>query len=211
MNELREIIGNNIAELRSRRGMTQTRLAEILNYTDKAVSKWERGEAVPDIGVLKQIADYFGVTVDFLLRAEHTVDELPLAVPPLRSNKLVISLISMSGAWLIATLVFAVMLSFGIEAFAPWLCYIYAIPVTFILALVFNSIWGVRRLNFILWSLILWSAVLSAYLTLAVVFGMNVWVLFITGVPAQIILAFLPVIRTRKRTAQKEVSPGDPT
>ena len=47
--------------------MTQIELAEILNYSDKAVSKWERGESVPDISVLKQIADIFGVTVDYLL------------------------------------------------------------------------------------------------------------------------------------------------
>ena len=197
MNELREIIGNNIAELRSRAQLTQTKLAELLNYSDKAVSKWERAEAVPDVAVLKQIADYFGVTVDYLLRAEHTADELPTVLPPLRSNKLVISLISMAGAWLVATMVFAILLSCDVKTFAPWLCYIYAIPVTFILAIVFNSVWGVRRLNFIIWSLILWSGVLSVYLTAAVVFKTNLWILFITGIPAQIIFFFLPVIRTR--------------
>ena len=197
VSELREIIGNNIADLRTKAHLTQTRLAELLNYSDKAVSKWERGEAVPDVAVLKQIADYFGVTLDYLVRAEHTADEIPTSLPPVRSNKLVISLISMAGAWLVATLVFALLLSLNIQAFAPWLVYIYAIPITFILAIVFNSVWGVRRLNFILWSLILWSGVWSVYLTSAVVFGINLWILFITAIPAEIILLFLPGIRTR--------------
>ncbi len=198
MDELREIIGKNIAELRSGKAMTQTRLAELLNYSDKAVSKWERGEAVPDVAVLKQIADYFGVTVDYLLRAEHAADELPPPSHPRRSNKLFITLIAISGAWLIATLAFAALVSVGTGDFAPWLCYIYAIPVTFILAIVFNSVWGLRRLNFIIWSFILWSSVVAVFLTLIEVFSLNLWVLFITGIPAQIIIFFLPGIRMGK-------------
>ena len=61
MEELREIIAKNISDLRKKSGLTQIELAEKLNYSDKAVSKWERGDSVPDVGVLKQIADLFGV------------------------------------------------------------------------------------------------------------------------------------------------------
>lgn len=67
MNELKVTIANNIANLRKLNGITQSDLAQKLNYSDKAVSKWERGESLPDICVLKQIADIFGVTVDYLL------------------------------------------------------------------------------------------------------------------------------------------------
>ena len=67
MNELKVTIANNIANLRKLNGITQSDLAQKLNYSDKAVSKWERGESLPDICVLKQIADSFGVTVDYLL------------------------------------------------------------------------------------------------------------------------------------------------
>ena len=68
---IRAIIATNITNLRKNRGMTQQDLALCLNYTDKAISKWERGESVPDILILKQIADMFGVTVDYLLQEEH--------------------------------------------------------------------------------------------------------------------------------------------
>ena len=51
--------------------MTQLDLAEKLHYSDKAVSKWERGESVPEIGTLTAIADLFGVTLDYLVRADH--------------------------------------------------------------------------------------------------------------------------------------------
>ena len=68
MEELKTVIAKNISELRRSAMMTQLDLAERLNYSDKAVSKWERAESVPDISVLKAIADIFGVSVDYLLR-----------------------------------------------------------------------------------------------------------------------------------------------
>jgi len=67
MENLRLIIARNITELRREAGLTQLELAEKLNYSDKAVSKWERAESVPDIAVLKAVADLFGVTVDELI------------------------------------------------------------------------------------------------------------------------------------------------
>ena len=59
-------IGTNISAFRRQCGMTQAELAERLNYTDKAVSKWERGESMPDVTTLVQLADLFGVSLDDL-------------------------------------------------------------------------------------------------------------------------------------------------
>ena len=62
MNELKNIIASNITYLRKQKKLTQAELAQELNYSDKAVSKWERGESVPDIETLKNIAEMFEVT-----------------------------------------------------------------------------------------------------------------------------------------------------
>ena len=59
-------IGNQIKALRLRRGTTQEALAQHLGVTAQAVSKWERGVATPDIGMLPDISAYFGVTIDEL-------------------------------------------------------------------------------------------------------------------------------------------------
>ena len=67
MEQLRAIIAANVSRLRLERGLTQQELANQLNYSDKAVSKWERGESAPDISVLARIAAIFGVTVDYLI------------------------------------------------------------------------------------------------------------------------------------------------
>ena len=71
--ELKQVVAKNISELRRSAGMTQLELAEILNYSDKAVSKWESGASLPDVGVLLQIANTFGVTVDYLCERDGEV------------------------------------------------------------------------------------------------------------------------------------------
>jgi len=67
MDELKIVFASNLIKLRTRAGMTQAELGEKLHYSDKSVSKWERGESVPDAYVLKCIAELFGVSVDYLI------------------------------------------------------------------------------------------------------------------------------------------------
>ena len=73
MEDLKPIIARNISALRQAAGMTQMELAEALHYSDKAVSKWERGESLPDVTILKKISQLFEVTVDYLLEADNAV------------------------------------------------------------------------------------------------------------------------------------------
>lgn len=195
MKDLREIIAKNICALRTEANMTQLGLAELLNYSDKAVSKWERGEAIPDVIVLKRIADHFGVTVDYLLEEKHS--DSPINARTVRRirkrNHLVISFASYVCVWLIATVTFAVLMA-QVPEFPSWLVFIYAVPLSFTVALVFNCIWGNRRLNALPTTPILWGAILSAYLTLKHVAGIDAWLLFVIGAPTQIILMFIPGI-----------------
>ena len=71
MDDIKNIVAKNITELRLLNNMTQMELAEKINYSDKTVSKWERGESSPDIAVLVEIADLFGVTLYYLVRSEN--------------------------------------------------------------------------------------------------------------------------------------------
>ncbi len=60
-------IGTNIKRLRQSKGITQEQLAEAVNVSCPAVSKWERGETLPDITLLQPLAFYFGVSLDELM------------------------------------------------------------------------------------------------------------------------------------------------
>lgn len=196
MQELRKIIAENISSLRTSASMTQAGLAEILNYTDKAVSKWERGEAIPDVTVLKEIADYFGVTVDYLLRADHTGEENPSAARSRAAsvNRFIITMISLASIWIFAAIGFVILMLSNTVA-PPWLAFVYAVPVCGIVLLVLNSIWGIRKLNFLVVSLILWSILASVYLSILMLGGLNLWMLFIIGAPAQTVILFVPGFR----------------
>ena len=206
MNDLRKVIADNICALRTEARMTQLDLAEVLNYTDKAVSKWERGEAIPDVTVLKRIADHFGVTVDYLLRREHTAEEENArhAARITARNRFFITLISAASVWVFATLAFFILWATETIIPPPWLAYIYAIPVSSIVVLVLNSIWGKRWLNMVVISVLLWSIILSIYLTVLTVTGINLWLIFIIGAPGQVIILFIPGINLIK-SPKKEV------
>ncbi len=186
MEELKKIIGKNIIDLRKKQGLTQAELAERVNYSDKAVSKWECGDAVPDVGVLKQLADFFGVTVDYLLKAEH--DTKPVAAEVNKTewrNKKIITWLSICLVWLVSTLIFTILDYSVPEMTWNWLLFVYAVPISLVVLLVFNSIWGRVKRNFIIITGLVWSFLACIYLTFL---EMNLWLIFMVGIPAQIII-----------------------
>lgn len=80
-----ETLGKRIAELRRQRGLTQDQLAEAMNVSPQAVSKWENDLSCPDITMLPGLADYFHVTIDFLMRGE-PADEVRMVPAEQRKN-----------------------------------------------------------------------------------------------------------------------------
>ena len=200
MQDIKLIIAKNIIDLRKRDGMTQAELAERLNYSDKAVSKWERGESVPDITVLKTIADMFAVKVDYLLTVEHT--DASLEAPKMskrqkRNRKLIMGMCLVL-VWLIATFVFVILQAAMPTQPLLWLSFVYAVPVSLNVWLVFNSIWFNTKNNFLIISALVWSVLAVVYLSLIFIIRFNVWLLFLIGIPAQIIVILWAGIRTGK-------------
>ncbi len=194
---LKRTIKNNLIKYRKAAGLTQVQLAQKLGYSDKSVSKWEREEGVPDIYILKEIADLYGVTVnDLISEEEGKISSLTkVIIKKLSSrNKLIIALLSAGVVWAIATTLY-VILDIANPKGLDWLgnIYIYAIPITCVVLLVFNCIWGKRFkkiFNFILISALIWTFTLSLYISFSIE---NFSELFIIPVPLQIltILAFM--------------------
>ena len=191
MQDLKQLIGKNITKLRTSSKLTQAEFAEQLNYTDKAVSKWERGESLPDIVILKQIADMFGVKVDYLL-SEHFDDEKPIvgAEKKIRDrNHFIIALMAIVIVWFLA--VFVYFLADSVSGIYLWQAYLVAVPVSAIVALVFNSIWGKARV--------------TAYVLLL---KYNIWTIFLLGIPGQtsvVLWACLGVGKSQKTPIIKPV------
>ena len=198
--ELKAIIASNIAELRKGQGMTQQELAACLNYTDKAISKWERGESVPDIMVLKQIADMFGVSVDYLLSETHEAarpvrdevearDEAEAAKrqQSVRARGFVTGM-SILLVWMAAFVLFIVFDTVSVNPLFQWFVFACAVCASLILWLVMNSIWFNRRRNYLIISLLMWSFLILLFMTVWVLADRLLWLMFILGVPGQAII-----------------------
>ena len=153
MEDLKDIVAKNLVELRAKAGFTQLELAEKINYTDKAVSKWERGEALPDIRVIVKIAEIYNITVDDLL-SPHTVKKIK---PKMNVGKkrLLITLLSIGLVWFIATLVFMGLFFFDVKY--PYLAFICAPFVCAIPLIVFSSKWGNWITDTLACSLLVWA------------------------------------------------------
>lgn len=188
--DMKQIIAKNIASLRQTSGMTQLELAEKLNYSDKAISKWERGDSIPDVIVLKTIADLFSVSLDYLLEEDHTAPQ-PVAEPLPENpachhrNRKVVTVLSILIVWFVATLLYVILDASGLNHWGIFLPFVYAIPVTMIVWLVFNSIWFNQRRNYWIISLLMWTALASIVLTVGAC-GYWAWKLFVLGIPGQI-------------------------
>ena len=198
MDEIKKNVAANITANRKRLNMTQLQLAEMLNYTDKAVSKWERGEAVPDVFVLKKMADIFGITVDELISSPAEGIEEPQEQRKLtRGSKALIAVISAGLVWLVATVVFVALLWAGVNK--AWLSFVYALPLSAIVFTVFGRIWEKKWRTAIAASVLIWSMALAVHLTLLAFREANLWLVFIVCIPLQILTVLWFVLRIKLR------------
>lgn len=192
---LKKQIGANIASYRKRLNMTQAGLAEKLNYSDKAVSKWERGESAPDVLTLVQMAELFGITVNELLVDPNRLPDNPGTVERVmgkavektlkrKADKRIILGLSSVLVWFVALFIFVVLSSLDIPK--SWVAFFYAIPADAIVMLSLRSAWKDFRWNQILVSAIVWGVLLSIYMTLLMFFRLNIWKLFLLGIPGQL-------------------------
>ncbi len=204
--ELRSRIGNNIARLRKDRGLTQAELAERINYSDKAVSKWERGESTPDVLTLMNLAEQLGADLNTLTGASdaagNRTEPEPVPEPPVRSgekqttsqrieeltvrykaDKGVIQKLSSILVWVVALFVYMVLDAFRVRHL--WMVFVVAIPANAIVLLSLRSAWKLYGWNRILISVIMWSCLLIIYLLLWLCCQVNVWRILPMGLLGQ--------------------------
>ena len=206
--KLKRIIGKNIAVYRKRLGLTQAGLAKKLNYTDKAVSKWERGESMLDAQTLVLLANQFGVTVNDLLSDpdalpeqtgayQHAMEKVVEKTLKRKADKRIILGLSSVLVWFVALLIYVVLSS--VDVAYSWLAFFYAVPANAIVLLSLRSAWKDFRWNRALISTIMWGGLLSIYITLLILGSVSIWRMFLLGVPGQIaILLWFKLFRADK-------------
>lgn len=209
-------IGANIVAFRKRAGLTQAGLAEKLNYSDKAVSKWERGESAPDVLTLVQLAEQFEVSVNDLLMDPNDLPGEPVGIQKAmaqvsekalhrKANKNIILGLSTTLVWFVALLIFVVVSSFKILEPYSYLAFFYAIPANAIVLLSLRSAWHDFRWNRALISVIVWGSLLCVHISLLVFFDLNIWKMYLLGIPGQIAI-FLWFRMFRKDKKEEKVN-----
>ena len=195
-------IRKNLIYLRKNKKLTQMELAEQIGYSDKTVSKWETGESLPNIDTLCALADFYGVTLDSLVKGGvEEVNKDKTIVKKSRYNKFAITMLAMSVSWILCIMLY-VYISI-VDGTSHWILFIWPVPVSFIVALVFNSIWGNRRHNYAIITVLLWTLLASVHLTLLCYVNHNLYILYVLGIPLQIAIILWSGIKRIDKTAKQ--------
>lgn len=220
--KLKRQIGINISSQRKHAGLTQAGLAEKLNYSDKAVSKWERGESVPDVLTLALLAEQFDITVSDLLadpnalpegstpnKLEKAMTQVSEKALKRKANKNVIQALSSTLVWFVALFFFVIISSFDIPS--SWIAFVYAIPINAIVLLSLRSAWHDFRWNRVLISIIVWGGLLSIYLSIRLFLAFSMWKLFLLGIPGEIAttLWFRLFSPSKNKKKEEKISDGE--
>ena len=215
METLSETVGKNLATLRKAKGLTQQDLAAQVHYSDKSISKWELGYSLPSVDILKDFADFYGVTVDYLLKEQSSGDLEKIAKADEAEEKRS----KINHAIIIAmTATFVIMVAicvFFSEYYTPfrsslpseeqrqglWIIFVWMVPVT--LLLVGFECWHYyhnRITNVVLFSCFAWTLLIS----FCIQFGYfndrpePIWYILTVGVPIQVILILLGNFHRKK-------------
>ena len=206
--ELKSRVGANIARLRRERGMTQAELAERINYSDKAVSKWERAESLPDVLTLLSLAEQLDTDLNTLVGMSANPETEPVSEPespipekPAKKRRTadrgVIQQLSSILVWVVALFLYMVLDAFGVKNL--WLLFVLAVPANAIVLLSLRSAWKLYGMNRILISVIMWGFLVIIYLLLLVVGEVNVWRILPMGLLGQAaIILWFKMFRSEK-------------
>lgn len=185
MKNIRDTVKDNLIALRKQNKLTQMELAKKLNYSDKAISRWENGEVLPDVEILQSIADVYNIPLSYILEEKHPEDKKPKQM----QKKYAVAVLSILALWTAITVGF-VYLNI-VYNYTFWQIFVWGVPITCVFMLVFNAKWqNSKILSLIFWSILCWSLIASFYLQYL---QYNLWLVFLIGVPVQacVVVGFL--------------------
>ena len=203
MKNLREIIAGNIIALRKQQGLTQLDLAKQVNYSDKAVSRWEKGEVVPDVETLQKISEVLSVPLEYLLQ-EHNSENADVEQRYILRNEIAFKIMTVLAVWIVATMVFV--LSEIYYDYINWKIYVWAVPISCIALLYLNRKEKNRLAALILNTLLCWSLITCFFIQF---FDYQAWIMYIVGIPIQAAVIISYLSKRPHRTKRKELKVKD--
>ncbi len=201
--DIEQNIQLNLVELRKSHKLKQSDLAEKIGYSDKTISRWENGSSVPDIASLSILADFYGITLDDIVK-ENAISKVSIESKQKQKeetiNEIVMLSLSVVTVWLLAVIIYvAVSITKNIRFWQIW---IIAVPVSMIFLYRFNRrTLNIRFVNTILLSVILWSIVTIAFV-MTLEFGL--WQLYLIPIPVEAMIIIYTLFGKRGKRAKKQ-------
>lgn len=205
---LKQIVAENLTALRKSKGLTQLELAEKFNYSDKAVSKWEKGDTTPDIETLQALADFYGVTIDYFTHEGNRKEkEIYVTTKPKMNRPLVCFYYSLI-APIVAILFYVLVLFFGHQNM--WPIWTWMLAADSILLFVLSCVFFSRQVKSFFGSLMTWLIVLAIYLqlgySLPIPEGYLLWEVFLLPIPITIAFVIYGYTGKTKAETKEETS-----
>lgn len=180
MEDIKRIISQNIVALRKKNQLTQIDLAKKINYSDKAISRWENGEVVPDVETLQSLAEVFNVPLTYLFEP-HKDSSLTTAKPS--KNDLLYQMMVVMIIWTFVAIVFFYFHTFLDRTY--WQTFLWGIPLTCVALLFFSRKYQMKSIKFTLKTVLCWSSITCVCLQFI---NNNLWLIYIIGIPIQAII-----------------------
>lgn len=207
MNDIKQVIAKNLISLRKKHHLTQNELAEKLNYSDNAISRWEHAEVTPSIETLEQIAKIYNVSLASLIE-DNAIKTAELSDKRALVNKLAVVLICASMVWLVATASFVIArLAWD---YTLWQIYIWSIPIVALVMMPFHHYWGRHIYKYTILTIFVWTLLLAVFVQFFK-FSPWMWVVFLLGVPIQIGLSIWAFVKPKPPKPRKNRLKKDKT
>ena len=192
MEDIKGNISHNLCVLRKNKKLTQQDLAKIINYSDKAISRWELGESLPDISVLLSLCEFYNVDFDWLIHKHETTPEIKSAKT--NNYKIMVIILFAVCCYTLSTVLFVYELI--AKHTSNWVLFVACLPVIFFVATLLSKRWWKKSTTYTLISLTLWTFLTTFFLWYNQ-YGL-MWPLFLVGIPLQAIFILLSLIKKEK-------------
>jgi len=200
MEKIENIIATNLIYLRKKANLTQLEFGEKFKYSDKTVSKWEMGVVIPSVPILKDIADFYGVTIDYILTQHKTAKDYDVGIKKThdRNRKILIMALAVTIILTLAIIVYfagAIYndMGFNFKNNKFWVALPISVPLSFaVLVYYSNKFFRSSKLPYIFMSCFAWTAIFASILCL---FSINYWFIFLIGIPIQFIIILIMKVR----------------
>lgn len=195
MKNIKQIVADNLRKIRKENNLTQVEFAKKINYSDKAVSRWENCEVVPDIETLQKISEVYGLSIAYFFNENNESPSNPKQNFVQKYNQIIMLFLSICVVCVFATVLFVYLNM--IYNYVFWQIFVWAVPVSLFVAIYFNKKWGNRTWTLVLSSVALWSLIASFYLQFL---AQNIWLIFIIGLPIQALIIVASFLKTDENT-----------